>query len=401
MRSLAIEIQQKCDLVFAPLYYRLVCLMLFLMVVFTGTRGYEFSKTWDEWMVADWLISYASGFVRRGLSGELILLASDTFGVRANIVVFIVLFSLFSSLCVLFARLLRTRQMTFWYFSLCISPGFLLFTFYDPFALGRKELLLFVAFCSWATMWAGPAYPGLRSHAVFGIVCFLITLMHEVFAFFSLYFVLLSFLMSESRGVGHRWKASLVIPCSSLLALLVIGQFSGAITDPGVCKRLIDIGAPDAVCRGILSYDVVTTNQALARFTDTFTLNMALGLAAIFPMVVLPIYLFLVANAGAPHDARKLTAVVCTLIVVSIPLFLLTRDWGRWISIHIVLSTIMCSAFLRQQHDESRNYLQLDGISAPLVAGLCVVCSMFLWSLKHCCEYEYVKVLGPIDRLLP
>ena len=110
MHNATIKIQQRCDAVFGRFYYPIVCLILVLMVIFTAQRGYAFSEAWDEWMVADWLINYAAGFVRRGLSGELILFASDVFGVRANILVFVVFFSLFTILCVLFARLIRNRQ---------------------------------------------------------------------------------------------------------------------------------------------------------------------------------------------------------------------------------------------------------------------------------------------------
>jgi hypothetical protein len=123
MQKLATAIQQQCDALFAPLYYPFVCVMLSLLVIFTGVRGQAFTRAWDEWMVADWLISYAPGVVRRGLSGELILRASSVAGVPANDLVLAVVVVLFATLCILFTRLLRGKRITFWYFWLCVSPA--------------------------------------------------------------------------------------------------------------------------------------------------------------------------------------------------------------------------------------------------------------------------------------
>jgi hypothetical protein len=400
VRSAAIRIQQRCDAVFGRFYYPLVCGILLLMVMFTARRGWAFSEAWDEWMVADWLISYAAGFVRRGLSGELILFASGLSGLRANLLVFVVLFSLFTFFCVLFARLIRNRQITFWYFCLCISPGFVLFTFYDPFALGRKEILLFVAFSAWATILARRTYPGRLGHAVFAIVCVFLTLMHELFLFFSFYFVLLAFLASRSADRNTRWRSSLLIPCCSLLAVLALNQFAVPFADPAECRRLIDLGAPASVCEGVLTYDAITTGDALGRFVGQFRPNTVVGLVGLFPLILLPLHLFLASNLSAREQPWRITGAVFALIVVSLPLFVLGRDWGRWISIHVVLLTITCAVLL--PHKRPRPSDPLPGrTSWALIVGVCVSCSMFLWSLRHCCEYEYMNALGPLERLLP
>jgi hypothetical protein len=224
--------------------------------------------------------------------------------------------------------------------------------------------------------------------------------MHELFLFFSFYFVLLAFLASRSAEGDNRWQFSLLFPGCSLLAVLVINQFSGPITDPAVCRRLIDIGAPTAVCEGVLTYDAITTGDALSRFVGQFRLSTLLGLAGLFPVILLPIYLFLAGNLSAREETWRITGAVFGLIVVSLPLFVLGRDWGRWISIHVVLLTITCSVLLPRKQPRPSDP-RLGRVSGALVVGVCVICSMFLWSLRHCCEYEYINALGPLERLLP
>jgi hypothetical protein len=400
MRRFAVAIQESWDAMFARMYYPVICLALAAMTFYTARRALELSRDWDEWSVADWLVSYAAGFARRGLSGELVLRISTAFGVALNMVAFGIIAALFAALSVLIALLLRRRQITFWYFVLCLSPAFLFFTFYDPFTVGRKEILLYVAFCAWALMLtAGRGYPGTRAHVAFGIACLVLTLMHEVFAFYSLYFVLVSFLMARERGMPERWRRSLILPACSLLALAIVTLFSASITDPAQCSRLIALGAPRDVCGGVLTFEVGTAGDALKGFVSGFEPAALAGLAGVFPLVLVPLYVFLLANTEHTSAARTMTGLVCALIVVSLPLFVVGRDWGRWISIHIVLSTITCAVLLPEK---ARAAPSVSGRAAalPLIAGSCVVCSMFLWSLRHCCQYEYLNAFGPLERLL-
>src|SRR5205814_1403985 len=162
--------------------------------------------------------------------------------------------------------------------------------------------------------------------------------------------------------------------------------------------RLLALGAPDSVCTGVWSDDAATTSEALGRFAGSFRAATVLGLAGVFPLILIPLYLFLIA-AKAPQ-ARKVVGVVCALIAASLPLFVVAVDWGRWISIHLVLSTIMCAMFLPEK-GEREPVAPQERRWAPLALGLCVMGSTLLWSLNHCCEYEYLRPLGPIGRLWP
>jgi hypothetical protein len=123
------------------------------------------------------------------------------------------------------------------------------------------------------------------------------------------------------------------------------------------------------------------------------------GLIGAFAVVILPLHLFLSANTTAAAQAWRITGIVCAVIAMSFPLFVLGRDWGRWISSHVVLSTIMCIVFLRNKESAGANPPPITAGSAALVSGLFVVCAMFLWNLKHCCEHEYFVALGPVEQL--
>jgi hypothetical protein len=400
MKFLASEIQRTWDFYLGDLYYRLLYLMLLVLVLFTGRAAYQLSLEWDQWMVGEWLISYASGFVRRGLAGELLILAGTRVGVPANHLVFAVLCGLSVSVCLLFAWLLRGKQLTFWYVFLFLSPAFLLFTVYNQQAVGRKELLTFVAFLLWARYSTQPVGSRAAFHVAFGLVSFALTLMHELFFFFTPYFVFWAFLASTRSGSDYGWKMALLVPGCSLLAILTIGAWSGTLEDPRLCERLLRIGALPGVCNGVLAYGEMSLKAGLIEFLSHFEARTLLGLLLLFPVILLPIYVFLLTNANQ-LPPRTLIAVFCGFILFSSPLFVLAVDWGRWISIHTVLLTITCSWFLpARHHAPDGRPLPARPPAAHLLLGLLLLLSSLGWSVTYCCQESYLKAFGPMDTVV-
>ena len=55
----------------------------FIILIFLGIplNLYKNSSYDNSWTIGEWLISYAGGFVRRGLPGELIHIISEFFGI--------------------------------------------------------------------------------------------------------------------------------------------------------------------------------------------------------------------------------------------------------------------------------------------------------------------------------
>ena len=399
MRRAASAIQYACDFYLARAYYGVVCFVLAVVVMFTGQYGRRLSADWEQWTIGEWLINYASGFVRRGLSGELLLFVSRHSGLPANLVVFGALFLLAATFCILFALLLRNKQITFWYLFLCLSPASLLFTFYNRAAIGRKELLVFVAFAAWAHLLARRREARLRLHILFGVLSFVLTLMHELFFFFTPYFVFLSFLVSRRRHADD-WKMSLLVPGCSLLALLPSLALSGNLTDPALCERLTAIGAPAKVCEGILSYSDAPATAVLEDFIGHFETHTLVGVLLIFPIVLVPVYLFLAANAGPEQSASRLVWLFCAFILFSSPLFVLAVDWGRWVSIHVVLLTVTCSFLLRNREQPSQTSARPAHLSAVhLAVGVLILSSTLCWSVKYCCGDDLLDAFGPLQAI--
>jgi hypothetical protein len=321
--------------------------------------------------------------------------------VPANQLVFIFLLGLTALVCALFANLLRGKQLTFWYVFLALSPAFLLFTVYNQQAVGRKELLTFVAFLLWVRHPKWPVGSRVAFHAAFGVLSLVLTLIHELFFFFTPYFVFWSFLASTRQRADRGWKLSLLVPGCSFLAILVIGSWSATLEDPRLCDRLLAIGAPPEVCNGILSYGDVALKAGLLDFLAHLDAPSVVGLLGVFPVILVPIYLFLIANASGLPSPWTLIALFSAFILFSAPLFVLAVDWGRWISIHTVLVTITCSWFLHEKHPETGSRPRpTRRVFVHLVLGLLILSSTLCWSVAYCCEENYLKGLEPIDTIV-
>jgi hypothetical protein len=393
------EVQDTCDEWLATYYHSLVFLLLGGMVVFTASRGYRLASDWEQWTVGEWLVSYSGGFVRRGLSGELMLAASRGTGVPVNFVVFTATIALFAAFCILFARLLRGKQITFWYLFLCLSPASLLFTLYNPLAVGRQELLIYVTFVLWAS---ASRRGSLSRHTLigFGVLAFAATLVHEMFFLFTPYFVLLSFLLFTSGGGGGEWKQALIVPASSAAAVGALLLFSRSLDARALCDRITDAGAPAKVCNGIFEYGDPRISNQVVDFVGHFNGHVLLSLVLIFPIVLLPVYLFLAANRHEAMPSSRLIATLCAFVVFSAPLFVLAVDWGRWIAIHAVLTTITCTLLLIDRVPTPAREPRPSPVAAGyLLAGLLMLSTTLLWSVNYCCGDEYLNALGPVHEL--
>jgi hypothetical protein len=397
MKNVAAAVQETCDSLLGGHYRRLLTMLLVATTAVTAVRGYALASDWEQWTVGEWLVSYGGGFVRRGLSGELLLTASHYARVPANILVFVTFVTLFVLFSLLFAELLRRKRITFWFVFLCVSPAFVLFTVYNPQATGRQELLVYVLFL----LWAHASRRGDISHltlAVFAALSFLATLVHELFFLFTPYFVFLTFLLRKFGRVEGDWRRALVIPGGALAAVLTLLLFARTLDERALCDRIVQSGAPVSVCNGILAYGDPDPVSVARDFAGHLDRHAVLALLLVFPVILLPVYLFLAGNAVGPISPVRLVGAFALFIVFSAPLFVLAVDWGRWISIHAVLLTVLCAHFLRDdgQAATAPRVRRSSGVgAAQLIAGLLILSSTLLWSVNYCCSDRFFNPFGP------
>ena len=391
-------VQSHCDAWLGWAYYPLICALLGAMALFTRWYAGKVTAEWEQWVVADWLVSYAPGFVRRGLSGELLLGVSRLTSAPANIVVWWTIVVVFVIFAVSLAALLWRKRLTFWYFVLCCSPAALLFALYNPATVGRKEWLLFAAFAVWAMVLA--TRPLTRTLAVAsGVAAAALTLMHEVFAFYSLYFVVLAYL-SGRKDRQDSWPWAVMVPAGALVSLVAVLASPISLNERSLCERLLQVGAPVGVCEGLFEYRQLPPGQALAAAFSLPSRTIATGLAAALVMVLMPVWCFAIANVPESAQRRRLLGGVLVAIIWSVPLFLVAVDWGRWIAIHATLTVLLCAALLPARKDPAAPRRLSPGALVSVAAGVLLLASMLAWSPKYCCGPDLLTDYTPVEAIV-
>jgi hypothetical protein len=390
-------VQSSCDGWLWWAYYPAAVALLAAMTLFTRWYAGKVADDWEQWVVADWLVTYAPGFVRRGLSGQLLFAVSEAFSTPANTVVRWAIVAVYLVFAVAMAVLLWRKRLTFWWLVLALSPASVPFSLYNPAAVGRKEGLLVAAFAVWA-LWLGRRPLSPMTGALFGLAAVALTLMHEVFAFYAPYFVLVAYLTEARHEDGRAWRWSALVPAGALVGLAAVLASTATLDDPTLCARLVGAGAPMRVCEGLFDYQQAPAASALAAGLSLPPRALGMAAAAAAAIVLLPLWCFALANVEAAAHRRVLLGGCAFAMIWSAPLFLVAVDWGRWIAIHAVLTTVLCAALLPQRARPPALRAGLRPLAAA-VAGALLLASMLLWSPKYCCREDLFTDYTPVEAV--
>jgi hypothetical protein len=307
----------------------------------------------------------------------------------------------------LFLNLLYKKIITFWYFVACFAPTFLLFTYYDSMAVGRKEVLLYLMFMIWLRLCMTDRNTAIPT-IIFSATYFVLTLVHETFFFYSLYFVVAAALCCDKNF--SKARLSLIIPFGSFTGVVITALTSGPMNGPGICASLLARGLPPSVCWGPINFGVPSSGVLLRQYLSNFDWVALAQIGWVFLLVISPVYLILRSVSLSPSQQQQGIWLLVGLICFSAPLFMLATDWGRWISMHCTLAIVLLVIRLPNRTKGMTASVALPpahlrrGIMHSLT-NLLMAAVLFLsfnvaYSLSHCCDKNFLNPLGPIDRLL-
>lgn len=394
------KIGSAADDIFGEYYFLLLaCLGIFLIVNYVRV-DYVLSNSWSGWSVGDWIINYDLGFVRRGISGEIIRWLSNSLKIKINWSVYFIQCLMYLSFIFLFLYGLKNKKITFWFLLLCFTPGFLLFTYYDGMAVGRKEIALYALFALWINLKINNKINIISTFLV-ACVLFFLTLMHESFFFYSMYFYLVGCLgNAESRA---KLSTSIIIPVASAAALLIIFLFANIVDGSLICADLVSHGLSTTVCDGIIGYGNVKPIEEIQRYIINFNFQNVKDIALIISIVIIPNVLYLLSLDGNNYSKRKFILWNIVLILISFPLFIIAIDWGRWVSMHITLTVISLTLFLERKTSRSntnkKSFIFKDKFIYLLIALLIYIFSTTFYSIQHCCDSGFITLFGPIIKI--
>jgi hypothetical protein len=347
----------------------------------------------DQWILGDWLIDYSAGFTRRGLLGEAIRQLEILFGVDRILVTTLLQLSILVALGALLLVLVSSHQRGLPTALLVASPAFVLFLLV-PLGTMRKEILL------WLLVAAVLVGSRLGNKATLklipltlAIVFPLLVLIHEALVFYAGFVAVVLWLL-VSEGTVSRRNAYLVGGVGTLLTAAAAGVslLSPGRSDVGerICATLVATGYDDALCSGAIRFLDQDATFSLSRVVDAVTDGNYLGVY--LPVIVLSSVPFFFVRWSKP-----LAASLALSLVMTLPLFVVTIDWGRWIVISVWLVSMIVLRFDNSPHISVTTTGKKRGSAIFGVAAMVgAVAFATLWSIPHCCEPRIG--FGLIDR---
>ncbi len=307
----------------------LSALVLFVTAYFIRFGALQQVYRTDGWVTGDWLINYSGGFVRRGLIGQVALIAHRTWAVDPVSFVIASKSAVCGLFCVLLLALASIKRIGLVELILFLSPWSLMFDLMWSGGMGRKELFFFAAFALYCVVdrWAGRkgAEPSPRwAWGFFLVTLPLLTLIHEGLFFFLQFFLV--FICTKTKPRTGELRAFGAGYALAGLTLLLSVIFRGSAAQvAAICANVASMGVAASICDGGIT--------SLAGYS--FTIHS--GYFAIFlPLAaytLVPIVFYAMAVLD-PAVRRRFVLAFLSAILPTIPLYVLGADWGRWI--HVV-----------------------------------------------------------------
>ena len=346
----------------------LVALCAVLYLYFLRVNEIQFDFKHHGYITGDWLINYTNGLVRRGLFGEISMQLHHWFGTSPIDVVLASKYIAYAVLCGSILLLAFVKRIGLIEVLMLISPWALMFDLNDPGGSGRKEILLFASFAFFAFLQIfskSPSKSILKRWDFYYLLIVMIAMAfaHEGLIFFFPFFYLPLYL---KRGFNKSDFLTVFIPyLISLLVLAVLYVFfkGNKETADAICNIL---NPWNINCEAInLLYG--QHPKAHIGFIKSFT--------PLLLLTMIPIYCYGRWIAGLTKH-HLLLAMMLTL-VLTVPLYGIAIDWGRWIHISGMLFFI--------------TFFSLKGSSTPrrysLATVMLIVCLAvpytFYWRIPH------------------
>ena len=338
--------------IFLPIFFSLISIYAILNI-------FHSSISFD-WTFEDWLINYEGGFVRRGLSGEIISRISNFFvgeskqfyfGIQIHFAYFYILSILCLIFYVLLFKFLKKEKLNFQNLFIILSPLSISFIIYNFAAIGRKEVLFFIIFLLFIFLLSSIKK---RELSIFFLIIFfpLILLLHEGLIFFISAFLVIFLFEINTMNKKFILSSVLIFVLLSFGVFMLTAIFKGNSTQvEAICLSLSSYPLED--CFGLSAIGTLSSSLAPATSGNEFNILWArvfkdkylfyypiFAIIAFYPLIKSSFNYCFNISVGNKIYKLNFSTIAIIYFVNSLPLYIFTHDWGRWLHINYILLMI-------------------------------------------------------------
>lgn len=311
-------------------------LLLFILIIFKYVLTlYYYAMDYDGWVVADWLISFKAGFVRRGLSGFFMHALSDLLGLKPNYTVMFCQMAIFLAYMFILFLLVYRKKLNIWFLTFLLSPATLLFPIYGPQSAGRKEILLFLIFGLYIIYLNTKKIKPSFAILLFSLALLLATMFHELVFFFTPYFIFAAYLKSKVDKEPFSFFKTSFVMAGSFLIMIPIYLFGRNINSSVICSELLEKGFSANICSGVLNWPADFGIAEVLKFANNADYYSSYSICLFLGLI--PFVLFIKYSGQQAITLKHFLIAFLLLFLFSLPLFALAIDWGRWLNIHFMM----------------------------------------------------------------
>jgi len=334
---------------------RLQQFFIILIVLGIPLNLYKNSSYDNYWTVGEWLISYAGGFVRRGLPGELIHIISENFGISPIFLVWLMcIFSI-----IFLAIIILYFGNKYFETSFLLSQIIILAPISEDFFIRKDTFLVLLFGLSLFTL--QKTFEGfLKKYnciIIINILAIIAILSHESFGIWGLPSITLILFIFE-RSQGNNLLKSFLFPILSLFPTaitfllcwyfkgnseqaLIIHQSWQNLSNIIPSKDLLNAPRPEGAIAAIgWGKSQVFSSTLLRKFNLFIFWHPGMWLMTIY----LVMKLFIGYKKDKYQEAKR--AVLCFQLIAFIPMFMFV-DIGRWIFMWMSTSVLLFGFFIK------------------------------------------------------
>jgi len=340
-------------------------------------------------LVGDWLINYSGGFIRRGLTGSILIGIAHTTNLRPELMVAVskIIFYGIIYLSAIWI-FLKTKPIKFIHIFLLVYQTSYMFPLLDLRGGGRKEIILLAIFSLYALK--KKLCDSNPSLALLALLLSVLTLVHDsLFWFYPVFLLGLSIIYPNLKLTIKSCFYTLLPSGILTIFIFLFGTHASPQMLDAISNAIDPINYK--LWNGAISY--VTWgihdqyNDLMSKFNMMSIPLLALGIS----LAYLPIYLatridgvkFFVSN-------RSLSLLLLVSLLIQTPL-VVAMDWGRWVYLD---STILSLAYLTSLDDRVKLEPSSDStkkipIVLLLIGLLLTTIFIFSWRIHHCCATAF------------
>ena len=341
----------------------LLTYFLYLILGFVFFLTFHLNEFPIKYTFTDWLINYEGGFVRRGLLGQIVFELSKLLNIQIKFLILIFQISIYLIYFLLFFLLLSKRETNFFWLLIIFSPISFLYPMAELEALGRKDIFVITSFLIFSII----NYRSLSSLLFSFIFIFTLScLIHEITFFYVFHYL---FVFYVKNKIFINQKLNIKHYLVSFLSLGVLLYLNLYLHNFVVIEDIVNSYNYEnlTALSGSFSHISPTIDSV---FFKTFS-NINIVTIARYGFLILlssiPFIYFIKIKSDYENKYFNFQNIFISIILLSIPLYLLIFDWGRIIYINYNFFIIII-IFIFNSNLINTKYLQkkLEFISKPI-----------------------------------